>query len=227
MGGSEKQPGLDPSIDVHPSAILDSHAVGPRTRIWAFVRLQPRCVVGADCQVCDHASIGVEAELGDRATVKEYAAIGEGTIVEDDVFLGPFVVTPNDATPRSPRMQVPAVRERYANTENWLERTRIGRGASLGTGAIIAPGRTVGAFAMVSVGAIVNHDVPAHRLVAGAPARAIGWVCFCGARLERDDPPGASDECLVCPRCACRFVLRAGELKAIDAAPLQQRNHLP
>ena len=213
MGGERARSVLDPTVRVHPSAILDSTDVGAHTRIWAFVRLQPRCRVGDDCQICDHASIGVEAWLGDRVTIKEYAAIGQGTIVEDDAFLGPFVVTPNDNTPRSPRMLVPEVRERYANTENWLEHTRIGRGASIGTGAIIAPGRTVGAFAMVAIGAIVNRDVPPHRLVAGSPARAVGWVCFCGANLVRE---GEGSQRLDCPRCAHGFREADGGLTALD-----------
>lgn len=186
---------------VHPTAVLEGAHVGRGTRIWAFVRMQPGSRVGDDCQLCDHCAVGVDAVVGNRVTIKEYAGVGEGVVVEDDVFLGPYCVTPNDESPRSRRMPLPEVQRRYSRKENWLRGTTIRRGASIGTRAVIAPGLEIGAFAMVGMGSVVHRDVPPHRLVLGNPARAVGWVCYCGERLARD----AESEPWSCAACQRTF----------------------
>ncbi len=195
---------MDESVFIHPTAINDAASIGPRTKVWAYVHLQRNCRVGADCQLCDWCGVGFDAVIGNGVTIKEYAGVGQGTIVEDGVFIGPGVYTPNDSAPRSPRLKgLEEIRRRYSKTENWLRKTRICRGASLGTGSIIAPGTTVGAFSMVALGSVVNKDVAPHRFVTGFPARAIGWVCYCGFRLEQnsDDAP------LTCIECGRSFTL--------------------
>lgn len=201
---------MDDSFYIHPTAINDAVSVGPRTKVWAFVHLQRNCRVGADCQLCDWVGIGFDAVVGDGVTIKEYAGIGQGTILEDGVFIGPGVFTPNDSAPRSPRLKgLEEVRQRYAKTENWLKTTRICRGASIGTGTIIAPGTTIGAFAMVGIGSVVTKDVAPHRFVTGSPARGIGWVCYCGFRLAQ----AGNGTPLNCVECGRRFVLNeAGQL---------------
>lgn len=197
---------MDDSVFLHPTAINDSASIGPRTRVWAYVHLQKGSRLGADCQMCDYSAIGFDTVVGNGVTVKEYAGIGQGTIVEDGVFIGPGVYTPNDSAPRSPRIPgLEQVRQRYTKTENWMQATRICRGASIGTGAIIAPGTTIGAFAMVGIGSIVTKDVAPHRFVTGHPARAIGWVCYCGFRLEQKSAD-APWTCVECGRC---FVVNA------------------
>ncbi len=194
---------MDDSVFIHPTATNDAAAIGPRTRIWAYVHLQKNSRVGADCQLCDFCALGFDVVVGDGVTIKEWAGLGQGTVVEDGVFIGPHAVTPNDSTPRSPRLKgLEQIQARYAHADNWLTRTRLCRGASVGTGAIIVPGITVGAFAMIGIGSIVTKDVSPHRFVTGHPARAIGWVCYCGFRLERaseQDPWG-------CATCGRRFV---------------------
>lgn len=188
---------------IHPTATNDAASVGPRTRIWAYVHLQKDSRVGADCNLCDYCALGVEAVVGNGVTLKEWVGIGQGTVIEDGVFIGPHAVTPNDSNPRSPRLKgLEEVPKRYAETKNWLKHTRICRGASLGTGVIVAPGITVGAFAMVGIGSIVTKDVAPHRFVAGHPSRAIGWVCYCGFRLER----ATESDPWVCESCQRRFV---------------------
>jgi hypothetical protein len=122
------------------------------------------------------------------------------------------VVFTNDRFPRSPRMaDVPEVRQRYADKSLWLEHTHIGRGASLGAGAVIAPGVTVGAYATVGAGAVVVRDVPPHALVLGNPARQVGWVCRAGNRL-RPEGEGA----LLCAQCGRRITLTEAGPRGAD-----------
>jgi len=113
------------------------------------------------------------------------------------VFVGPGVIFTNDLYPRSPRMEF--ARGRYRNNE-WLKEILIGTGAAIGGGAVILAGRTIHSFATVGAGAVVTRDVPAHALMAGNPARQIGWVCRCGVKLN------LSNGSAVCG-CGLRFSL--------------------
>ncbi|HPD29769.1 MAG TPA: acyltransferase [Phycisphaerae bacterium] len=190
---------------VHPSALCESPDVGEGTRIWAFAHVLKGAVVGRDCNIGDHAFIEGGAVVGDRVTIKNSALIWDGVTIEDDAFIGPGVVFTNDLYPRSPRM--PGARARYAHPDNWRVPTRVCRGASIGAGAVILCGVTIGSFAAVGAGTVVTRNVPDHRLVVGNPARPAGWMCRCGMRL---------DESLSCPRCARRFVLRDDGLEEAD-----------
>lgn len=163
---------IDPTARLHPAALVDEGAaIGPRTRVWAFAHVLPGAVIGADGNICDHTFIEGKVVLGDRVTVKCGVYLWDGVTAEDDVFIGPSAVFTNDLRPRS---------KRYPGA---FAETRLCRGASVGAGAVILPGLTIGAFAMVGAGAVVTRSVPAHALVVGNPARQAGWVCRCGERL--------------------------------------------
>src|SRR5215471_4941036 len=95
------RPGAPAGVFVHPAALCESDRVGARTRVWAFAHVLPGAVVGADCNLCDHAFIESGAVLGDRVTVKNAVLVWDGVTVEDDVFLGPNMVFTNDLRPRS------------------------------------------------------------------------------------------------------------------------------
>jgi acetyltransferase-like isoleucine patch superfamily enzyme len=193
-------------------ALCESADVGVGTRVWAFAHVMAGARVGADCNIGDHAFIESGAWIGDRVTVKNGVFVWDGVHVEDDAFIGPAVVLTNDRQPRSPRMPVAAVTARYDRREHWLLPTRVERGASIGAGAIIAPGVRLGAFCMVGAGSLVTRDVPAHRLVLRASPRGSGWVCVCGQRLE-----AAAGGVWTC-RCALRFRQDAdGDLRPADA----------
>ncbi len=170
-----------PDVFVHPAAICETDQIGDGTRVWAFAHVLDGAVVGRQCNIGDHAFIEGGAIIGDRVTVKNHVMIWDGVTVEDDVFLGPGMIFTNDLHPRSPRM--PEAVERYSRRENWICRTRVCRGASIGAGAVILPGVTIGCYAMVGAGAVVTRDVPDHRLVFGNPARDVGRVCMCGSPL--------------------------------------------
>jgi UDP-2-acetamido-3-amino-2,3-dideoxy-glucuronate N-acetyltransferase len=167
---------------VHPQALCESKNVGSGTRIWAFAHVMSGAVVGSGCNVGDGAFLEAGAIVGNRVTIKNQVMIWDGVVIGDDCFLGPGVIFTNDRTPRSPRM--PQAAKRYGRPENWRSSTIVESGASIGAGAIIVCGVKIGQYAMVGAGAVVTRDVPAHQLVAGNPARALGWVCQCGARLS-------------------------------------------
>ena len=167
----------DPSVFVHARALCESDIVGPRTRVWAFAHVMAGARVGADCNIGDHAFIESGAVLGDRVIVKNAVLVWDRVTVEDDVFLGPNVVFTNDLVPRAGEFKRPP--------ESWLP-TLVRRGASIGAHATILCGVTIGTAAFVAAGAVVLRDVASHTLVAGNPARRIGWVCACGDRLAAD-----------------------------------------
>jgi acetyltransferase-like isoleucine patch superfamily enzyme len=163
-------------VSVHPAALCESDDVGAGTRIWAFAHVLAGAVVGAGCNIGDHAFIEGGARIGDRVTVKNAVLVWDKVTVEDDVFLGPNVVFTNDLRPRSFGSKDPAT----------FVPTHVGTGATIGANATIVCGVAVGAHAFVAAGAVVHRDVPPHALVVGNPGRCVGWVCRCGRRLAPD-----------------------------------------
>jgi len=161
------------SIFVHDKALCESSDVGPRTRIWAFAHVMRGALIGADCNIGDHAFIETGARIGDRVVVKNNALVWDRVTLEDDVFVGPNTVFTNDFIPRAA----------FKNPPKGFLPTLVRRGASIGANATIVCGVTIGEEAFVGAGAVVIRDVPAHAMVAGNPARRIGWMCACGARL--------------------------------------------
>jgi len=196
-GRSRNRASRYPGVFIHPTALVESDSVGEGTRIWAFCNLLEGSTIGKDCQICDRVFIENGATLGDRVTVKCGVSIWTGITIEDGVFVGPDVVFTNDPRPRSGRHL-----GRYPET-------RICRYASLGGGAIILPGLTVGEYALVGSGAVVTRDVPPHALVLGNPARQNGWVCVCGATLD-----GTS-----CKTCGRRYEMLKRGPRLIGGSP--------
>jgi UDP-2-acetamido-3-amino-2,3-dideoxy-glucuronate N-acetyltransferase len=169
------------AIFVHRLGLCESEQVGEGTRIWAFAHVMSGARVGRECNLGDHVFIESGAILGDRVTVKNGVVICDGVEIGDDVFIGVSVLFANDKAPRSPRM--PDVAERYKDRCEWLLRTKVGRGATIGSGVVLLPGLSIGEYAMVGAGSVVTRDVAPHALVVGSPARQVGFVCVCGERL--------------------------------------------
>jgi UDP-2-acetamido-3-amino-2,3-dideoxy-glucuronate N-acetyltransferase len=139
---------------------VESDSIGPGTRIWAFAHVMPGARIGADCNVCDHTYVEGDVIVGDRVTIKSGVFLWDGLRVEDDVFIGPQATFTNDRSPRS--------RQPFQ-----LQRTVLRRGASIGAGAVLLPGITVGEGALVGAGAVVTKDVPSFTVVIGNPARVV------------------------------------------------------
>lgn len=184
-------------VFVHPAALVESQSVGPGTRVWAFAHILAGAKLGANCNVGDHAFIESGACIGNNVTVKNHVCIWDGVTIEDDCFLGPHVMFTNDPYPRSPRM--PEAVARYSQRDNWLLPTVVSRGCSIGANATILPGIHLGEYSMIAAGSVVTHDVRPFALVMGAPARQVGVVCRCGARIE--DKSTAS-----CSVCGSQFI---------------------
>ena len=150
-------PSIDPLAAVH----LDA-TIGARTRVWQFSVVLDGAVIGADCNLNAHTLVEGGAMIGDRVTLKSGVYVWDGVTLEDDVFVGPNAVFTNDKRPRS--------RVRPMD----FAKTHVGRGASIGGGAVILPGVTIGEDAMIGAGAVVTCDVPAGETWIGNPARRQG-----------------------------------------------------
>jgi acetyltransferase-like isoleucine patch superfamily enzyme/dTDP-4-dehydrorhamnose 3,5-epimerase-like enzyme len=149
---------------VHPNGLCETTKVGDGTRIWAFTHLLDGAVIGRDCNICDHVFIEDQVVIGDRVTVKSGVQLWNGIIVEDDVFIGPNATFSNDRFPRSKQYQTS------------FPVTTICRHASIGAGATILPGLTVGHNAMIGAGSVVTSNVQPNAIVTGNPARVTGYV---------------------------------------------------
>lgn len=153
-------PSVPGDVFIHEWALVESEAIGSGTRIWAFAHVMAGAVIGADCNVCDHTYVEGDVVVGDRVTIKSGVYLWDGVRIEDDVFIGPQATFTNDPFPRS--------RQPFKGTV-----TVVRRGASIGAGAVLLPGITVGERAMVGAGAVVIESVPSDVVVVGNPARIL------------------------------------------------------
>lgn len=149
---------------VHPQALCESTKVGKGSRVWAFAHILPNASIGADCNICDHVFIENDVTIGDRVTIKCGVQVWDGVELEDDVFIGPNVTFTNDLFPRS--KQHPAA----------FARTLVKKGASIGANATVLANTTIGQNAMIGAGAVVTRPVPPNAIVAGNPAKIVGYV---------------------------------------------------
>ncbi len=159
---------------LHESSYVDDGAeIGKGTRIWHFTHVNRGAIIGKQCSLGQNVVVMPGTRLGDNVKVQNNVSIYEGVECEDDVFLGPSMVFTNVINPRS-----------HISRKDQYQRTLVRRGASIGANATVVCGNELGHYCFVAAGAVVTGDVPAYALVAGVPARRIGWMCQCGERLE-------------------------------------------
>lgn len=166
---------------IHPTADVSPDAqIGEGTRVWHQAQVREGARVGRECILGKGVYVDRDVVVGDRCKIQNGASLFHGVTLEDGVFVGPHVVFANDRFPRAVNPD-----GGLKSDNDWDEEPVLVRqGASLGAGAVVLPGVTIGAWAMVGAGAVVAGDVPAHAIVKGNPARIGGWACTCGRPLR-------------------------------------------
>jgi UDP-2-acetamido-3-amino-2,3-dideoxy-glucuronate N-acetyltransferase len=182
---------------IHPTAIIDPGAsIGEDCRIWHWVHISSRAVIGRRCSFGQNVYVGNEVVIGDNCKIQNNVSIYDAVTLEDDVFCGPSMVFTNVYNPRSAVVRKDEYRP-----------TLVKRGATLGANCTIVCGTTIGAFAFIGAGAVVNKDVKPYALMAGVPARHIGWMSEHGERL---DLPLSGSGSATCPGSGVRYQLKDG-----------------
>lgn len=184
-----------PPPQIHPTAIIDEGArVGDGTRIWHWAHVSARAVVGAGCSLGQNVYIGNRVVIGDNVKIQNNVSVYDNVTLESDVFCGPSMVFTNVYNPRSAVSRKDEYRD-----------TLVKRGATLGANCTIVCGVTIGEYAFVGAGSVVNRNVPPFALMVGVPARQIGWMSRYGERLPM---PLSGDADAVCPHTGDRYELR-------------------
>ena len=189
---------------VHATAIVDDGAVlGPDCRVWHFVHISAGARIGARCSFGQNVFVANDVCIGDNVKIQNNVSVYDAVKLEDDVFCGPSVVFTNVYNPRSAVTRKDEYRPTLAR-----------RGATLGANCTVVCGTTIGRYAFIGAGAVVNRDVPDFALMVGVPARQGGWMSRHGERL---DLPLTGDGLAQCPNTSDRYVLSAGRVSLVDA----------
>ena len=193
------------SVSVHPSAIVDDGAqIGEGSRVWHFVHICAGARIGERCSFGQNVFVGNDVEIGNNVKVQNNVSIYDAVLIEDDVFCGPSMVFTNVYNPRS-----------AVTRKDEYRKTLIRKGATLGANCTIVCGVTVGEYAFVAAGAVINRDVKPYALMAGVPARQIGWMSRHGERL---DLPLSGDGEVRCPVTGDTYRLNNGQIHAETVA---------
>jgi len=196
---------------VHSSAYVDEPCtIGRGTKVWHFAHILKNAQIGENCIIGQNVNIANDVQIGNNVKIQNNVSVYTGTVVEDDVFLGPSCVLTNVKNPRS-----------QVNRHALYEKTVLKRGATIGANATIVCGTTIGRYAFIAAGAVVTGSVPDYALMAGVPARRIGWISRHGVKLPKPDKKGF----MVCPESGLRYILaKPDKLTCVD---LDEESPLP
>lgn len=183
------------SYFAHESSYIDDNVIiGDGTKIWFFCHIQKGAVIGENCSLGQNVNISNNVKIGNGVKIQNNVAVYEGVELEDYVFCGPSMVFTNDLIPRS----------NYPKGSAGYKKTLVKWGASIGANATIVCGNTIGRCALIAAGAVVTKDTKDYALMAGVPAKQIGWVCECGEVLKNE---------LKCHDCGREYEEHNGDLK--------------
>lgn len=186
--------GIGKDCFIHPTAVIDDGVeIGAGTKIWHFTHVLSGANIGEGCVIGQNVMIGPNVSIGRGSKIQNNVSIYAGVTLEEDVFCGPSMVFTNVLYPRA-----------HISRKDEFLPTLVRRGASIGANATIVCGHTLGQYSMIGAGSVVSRSVPDFALVAGVPARRIGWVSRSGDRLGDD---------LVCPRTGEHYVMRQETLE--------------
>jgi len=178
MGTESKKKPSDPFV--HESSYVDEPStIGQGTKIWHFSHVLPNTTIGENVNIGQNCVIGPDVEVGDNCKIQNNVSIYKGVHLEEGVFCGPSCVFTNVNNPRA-----------EINRRGEFLETRVKRGTTIGANATIVCGHDLGAYSFIAAGAVVTQNVPDHALMAGVPAKRIGWMSHAGAKLNDD---------LICP----------------------------
>ena len=187
----------------HESAIIDDGAtLGEGTKVWHFSHVCSGATIGEGCSLGQNVFVGNRVVIGNRCKIQNNVSVYDNVTLEDDVFCGPSMVFTNVYNPRTAIIR----KEEYRNT-------LVHQGATLGANCTVVCGVTIGHYAFIGAGAVVNKDVPGYALMVGVPARQIGWMSEYGEQL---DLPLNGQEEAICPYTKQRYRLNGNQLEQIN-----------
>lgn len=179
---------------VHDSSYIDENVqIGEKTKIWHFCHVMKNSKIGENCSIGQNVVIGPNVTIGTNVKIQNNVSVYDGVTLEDDVFCGPSMVFTNVVNPRS-----------HWPRKDEFKPTLVKKGASLGANSTVICGHTIGKYAFVGAGALVNKNVPDYALVYGVPALIQGWMCYCGIELKLSDSPD-SEEKTACEKCGREY----------------------
>ncbi|TMJ00635.1 MAG: N-acetyltransferase [Alphaproteobacteria bacterium] len=190
-------------VAIHPTAVVDPGAtIGENSRIWHWVHICAGARIGRSCSLGQNVFVGNRVTIGNNVKIQNNVSVYDNVTLEDDVFCGPSMVFTNVYNPRAAVSRKDEYRD-----------THVERGATLGANCTVICGTTIGAYAFIAAGAVVNRDVMPYALMAGVPARQIGWMSRYGERL---DLPLRGNASTTCPHTQERYELVEGRCRCLQ-----------
>lgn len=186
-------------IFIHPTAIVDEGAkIGTGSRIWHWAHVCGGAQIGTGCSLGQNVFVGNKVVIGDHCKIQNNVSVYDNVILKEGVFCGPSMVFTNVYNPRS-----------LVERKNEYRNTLVKKGATLGANCTIVCGVSIGEYAFIGAGTVVNKDVPAYALMVGVPAKQIGWMSEYGEKL---DLPLTGEGKATCPQTGKTYILNAGQV---------------